>query len=388
MPNMLRSNLISRCLLCSVALMGVMGRAWAQNELFVSDTSGNSITVYNRTANGNTAPIRTLFGAATGLAVPTGIVVDTVNSELVVANNAANWISVFGETASGNTAPARILGGASTGLANPDGIAVDTVNNELFVANNGGTTINVYSRTANGNTAPTRILNVMTDGRRVFVDTVNNELFVANASNSSIFVYSRTASGNDAPLRTLVGASTGLAGPLGVVVDTVNNELLVGNQSSVLVYSRTASGNTAPTRTLSGASTGLIGASFLAVTPVPVAHISYTVSPSVGTGSGFISPNTPQTVNAGATATFAVTPASGYQIANVGGTCGGALSGNTYTTHVVAADCTVIAAFSVLPVGSTPTVSAPTLGQWGLLTLLFGLGGLAAWRHRVRAQAD
>jgi len=340
---MVRSNLISRFLWCSVALMGadgLVGRAWAQNELFVSNTSGNSITVYSRTANANTAPIRTLFGAATGLAVPTGIVVDTVNSELVEANNAANTISVFGETASGNTAPTRILGGASTGLSSPrgiavdtvnnelfvansngsansitvysrtasgntaptrtlsgastglsspDGIAVDTVNNELFVANNGGTTINVYGRTASGNTAPTRILNVVTDGRRVFVDTVNNELFVANGSNSSIFVYSRTASGNDAPLRTLAGASTGLSFPGGVIVDTVNNELLVGNGNFVTVYSRTASGNTAPTRTLSGASTGLIGASFLAVTtgsaPPPPSASTTTLTSSLNPSS-------------------------------------------------------------------------------------------------------
>jgi hypothetical protein len=44
------------------------------NELFVANASpGNTITVYSRTASGNTAPLRTLSGAATGLSNPIGI---------------------------------------------------------------------------------------------------------------------------------------------------------------------------------------------------------------------------------------------------------------------------------------------------------------------------
>ena len=73
--------------------------------------------------------------------------------------------------------------------------------------------------------------------------------------------------------------------------------------------------------------------------------LTHTVTPSVGTASGSISPNTAQTVNNGATTSFTLTPDSGYQIANVGGTCGGTLSGNNYTTAAVVADCTVIANF-------------------------------------------
>ena len=60
--------------------------AWGQDELFVANSGNNSITVYPRTASGNTAPIRRLAGAATGLNDPFGLVVDTVNNELVVAD--------------------------------------------------------------------------------------------------------------------------------------------------------------------------------------------------------------------------------------------------------------------------------------------------------------
>ena len=58
----------------------------------------------------------------------------------------------------------------------------------------------------------------------------------------------------------------------------------------------------------------------------------------------------PQTVEEGATTSFTLTPNSGYQIDAVGGTCGGTLSGSTYTTPAVTQDCTVSAEFSELPI--------------------------------------
>jgi hypothetical protein len=67
-----------------------------------------------------------LAGAATGLNVPVGLVVDTVNNELVVANSNNNSVTVYSRTASGNTAPIRMLAGAATGLGNPSFIAVTT----------------------------------------------------------------------------------------------------------------------------------------------------------------------------------------------------------------------------------------------------------------------
>jgi CSLREA domain-containing protein len=71
---------------------------------------------------------------------------------------------------------------------------------------------------------------------------------------------------------------------------------------------------------------------------------TYTVTPSAG-ANGTIAPNTPQTVNHGATTSFTVTPLAGYA-ASVGGTCGGNLAGATYTTNPITADCTVVASFT------------------------------------------
>ena len=79
--------------------------AWGQQELFVANFDANSITVYSRTATGDTAPIRTLAGVATGLKGPVGLVVDTANDELVVSNATNNSITVYSRTASGSVAP-------------------------------------------------------------------------------------------------------------------------------------------------------------------------------------------------------------------------------------------------------------------------------------------
>src|SRR5712671_4244331 len=85
--------------------------AWAQ-EMFVPNRAGNAVDVYKRTANFNEAPRRTLLGSATALDHPKVVVVDPVNNELVVLNAGvpnAPSITVYERTASGNIAPIRTL---------------------------------------------------------------------------------------------------------------------------------------------------------------------------------------------------------------------------------------------------------------------------------------
>jgi hypothetical protein len=72
---------------------------------------------------------------------------------------------------------------------------------------------------------------------------------------------------------------------------------------------------------------------------------TYAVTPSAG-ANGTISPNVTQTIAHGSTASFMVTPNLGFS-AMVGGTCGGTLSGNTFTTAAITADCTVDTTFAI-----------------------------------------
>jgi hypothetical protein len=117
---------------------------------------------------------------------------------------------------------------------------------------------------------------------------------------------------------------------------------------------------------------------------------TYAVTPSY-TGSGSISPNTVQTVSAGSTYSFTITPSSGNKLASVGGTCGGAFTSggigvttaSVYRTNAVNANCTVVAAFAqnssytitltASPSGSvtfsSSSIQVPAGGSTGRITM-------------------
>ena len=85
-----------------------------------------------------------------------------------------------------------------------------------------------------------------------------------------------------------------------------------------------------------------------------------------------VSPLAGQTVTAGSTATFTLTPNAGHHIDNVGGTCGGTLTGTSYTTNAISADCTVIANFAVDLIPVTTVVPAGHGAVSGPATVPYG----------------
>jgi DNA-binding beta-propeller fold protein YncE len=117
-----------------------------------------SISVFARTAKGDTAPIRRIQGAKTGLNLPSGVAVDDVRNEIVVANDGGNAVLIFSRTASGDVAPIRKIAGPATGLKNPSGVSIDVEHDELWVSNWGDHSANVYARSATGNVAPLRTI--------------------------------------------------------------------------------------------------------------------------------------------------------------------------------------------------------------------------------------
>ncbi len=90
--------------------------------------------------------------------------------------------------------------------------------------------------------------------------------------------------------------------------------------------------------------------------------VTYTISASAGAG-GSITPAGTTTVNSGSSQTFAITPASGYQIADVtvDGVSVGAVS--SYTISGVSANHTINATFAPTTTGFTITASAGTGGK-------------------------
>jgi hypothetical protein len=77
------------------------------------------------------------------------------------------------------------------------------------------------------------------------------------------------------------------------------------------------------------------------------------------TGNGTL--NCPNPVNHGDIASCTLSPETGYRIEGVGGSCGGTLSGTTYTTLPMTASCTVEAVFTAA-------------AQWSVIVTLSGTG--------------
>ena len=74
----------------------------------------------------------------------------------------------------------------------------------------------------------------------------------------------------------------------------------------------------------------------------------YTITPSVSGGGGTIDPSRDFLAPPDVNLTFLLTPDAGYAVASVGGTCGGTLNGNLYTTNAITDDCTVVATFAAV----------------------------------------
>jgi DNA-binding beta-propeller fold protein YncE len=123
-----------------------------------SKIESSSITVYERSAEGDTSPIRVIAGPRTQLNWASGIVLHPQRGELFVANDAGDSILVFQADASGDVAPIRILKGPKSGIKNPTGLSLDFENDELWVANFGNHTASVYPITAEGDRPPLRVI--------------------------------------------------------------------------------------------------------------------------------------------------------------------------------------------------------------------------------------
>ena len=117
-----------------------------------------SISVYSRSASGDTPPLRVITGPKTQFNWPTGLAVDAERQELYVANDMGNSVLVFSAAASGDVSPIRILEGGRTNLKNPTGLTLDLKNDELWVTNFGNHTATVYPRAASGDVEPLRTI--------------------------------------------------------------------------------------------------------------------------------------------------------------------------------------------------------------------------------------
>jgi DNA-binding beta-propeller fold protein YncE len=166
---------------------------WPLTRSFAVPGSGRSdppsITIYERTAKGNAAPLRTIQGPRTQLNWPAQIYLDAERGELFVANDGGNSVLVFRATDDGDAAPVRVIAGPKTGLLNPTGVWADTVHDEVVVSSMGNHSAMVFPRDASGDVAPLRTIRSAPLGKRalaignpgaVAYDSKRDELLVPN----------------------------------------------------------------------------------------------------------------------------------------------------------------------------------------------------------------
>ncbi len=148
------------------------------------------------------------------------------------------------------------------------------------------------------------------------------------------------------------------------------NQFMAHNINSVMAFWSTTGVVTSPQPATSADIRGLV--------------LAYSVTPSAG-ANGTVP--APRLAASGQQAVFTLSPDPGFATASVGGTCGGTLVGNTFTTSVITGACTIAAVFA--PAGPAVATQVPTMSEWmlalmALLVLALGVsaGGRAIPRPR------
>lgn len=299
----------------SVTLDGA-GNVYALNA---AESGLAFVTVYPVTANGNTAPSRTVQLPHTSSGVT-----DVTANEIAAATNgtlyaldetfsigsATTAIDVFGPTATGPP-PTRSVSPPSATASFASILGVDMAQNlyvlgsdtslgqsEVFVyapgatsllrtltvsafanfgggavAPNGtvyvvslGNGVAVYAPGASGTASPARTIPISPPSRLAQTAfSVDGSGNMYASSLNTVWVYPASANGTTPPSREIVGTTAGLDGNLGLAFDAAGN-LYVANRynHSVSVF---APNTTTPTQTLSGPATLLVGPSAVAIGP-------------------------------------------------------------------------------------------------------------------------
>jgi hypothetical protein len=197
--------------------------------LYVADDLDIHVFASASTATGNIAPARNL---SPGFSV-SAIFIDGANDRLYAASQAGNAITVYDSAstlASGPITASRTIQGAATHLAGPSGIQLDGAG-KLVVSNATTPSITIYNNAAvaNGNVAPAAEITGTSTGfgvpQQIAVDTTGTgTLYNADSVANRVAIYSNlsAAAGNIAPNRAIVGPGTTLTGgqPTGVAIDT------------------------------------------------------------------------------------------------------------------------------------------------------------------------
>jgi hypothetical protein len=193
-----------------------------QGTLAVVTYGGTRVDFYPADADGVTAPVRSIVGAATQITSPSSVRV--ANDGTVLVTTYEDEVLVFAPGANGNVAPRQRIAGGLTTLHYAEDAALDAAG-RIHVANAETNVVSVFAAGANGNVAPIRsywsslVSDPFVYPSRLFIDARQN-VYVSDYNAETIFLFPATASGAVVPTRTIGGAGSGIDGPWGLSLDS------------------------------------------------------------------------------------------------------------------------------------------------------------------------
>jgi DNA-binding beta-propeller fold protein YncE len=215
------------------------------DEIVVPSDMGQAVMTFRGAANGNEAPIRVITGPKTMLGKTSKLSADPVNNELIAWSGGV--LLFFDRLANGDVAPKRTLGGPNNrfSIAN---VEVDNLHDLLIVS--GGSTISIFNRTASGDTKPIRVITGVTVGADMALyppggkialnipgpgddDRDETEAFTPEGLSSDkahVAVWSIYDNGNVAPMWTIGGPKGLIRQPRGLVLDVKHKNLIVSDK--------------------------------------------------------------------------------------------------------------------------------------------------------------
>ncbi len=257
----------------------------SSGNIYVTNSSGDSVTVYQAGSDGNVAATATIAGFNTGLvgSLPHGVALDS-NGNIFVASATGGplrhgSISVFSAGTNGNFPPIASIAGQSNtlctspgvpfpcctgfgagsctdnpGLGYPSGIALDS-SGDIYASNCGDTgscgaftgSVTVYPPLGGGTGSLNELPIVTIAGSKTAFDGLTGialdskgNIYVANCGNNCsgtasprITVYppldGSTGNLNESPIATIAGGNTGLLDPEGIALDS-NGNIYVANR--------------------------------------------------------------------------------------------------------------------------------------------------------------
>jgi hypothetical protein len=239
------------------------------DELFASEVQASAIVVFSGGVDGEQPPIRIIQGGKTRLHTPWQMGIDSKHDELYVddfVTNGYGGILIFRRDANGNSAPIREIAGVKTRLHRPAGVAVDTETNlvaastmtHLSPKSQEHGALLTFNRIDNGDVAPRAVITGPHTGiyaawhvalyqGHIFA-TISNVMwkpefdlggFSCRPGLTQVSPWPfthrpgfigvwREADSGDVPPRAIIGGGdSGVYGPLGLVIDPKDGEVIV-----------------------------------------------------------------------------------------------------------------------------------------------------------------